>query len=131
MTRPDDHEDHKFDLIFTSSDRQDVSFVWRKSHFTCHIVSLSRSCYKCFDSIVDFIAMCALVLSIISCMMEHRPTGLKSIICLYNAEIDYEIILTIGHSRFNWDISCFFTFIIVFAFLYNFALLGQFPTRVN
>jgi hypothetical protein len=105
MTRVDDHEDHKFDLIFTSSDRQDVSFVWMKSHFTSHIVMLSRSCYKVLASIVNVIATYVLVSSTISCMVAHRPTGLKSIICLYNAEIDNEIILTIGQSRFNWDIS--------------------------
>ena len=105
MVRVDDHEDHQLDLMLTSSDIQDVSFVWMKSHFTSQIVSLSRSCCKFLASIVDVIATYALVSSTISCMVEHRPTGLKFIICLYNAEIDYEIILTIEHSRFNWDIS--------------------------
>ena len=72
----------KFDWIFITSDRQEATFEWMKKnivYFPSHIASLSRFCCKYCESIVDFIAMHAMMLAGNSSMVECRPTGISFI----------------------------------------------------
>ena len=46
-------------------------------NFSFHIVSVSRSCYKCYSSIVDVIAMHTMVSSANSHIMDFRPTDIS------------------------------------------------------